>query len=465
MKNNYLILFHTIGKLYFLIVWKSLSSKNDVKWKNNSRIKTLEGGICLVAFLIVAVKIIILLGFLILIHEAGHLIVAKICKVTVNEFAIGFGPKIWQKQGKETKYTIRLIPLGGFCSMEGEEERSDKKGSFSQASIPKRIAIVIAGATVNILFGLIVYFILIASSGTYVSNVVDTTLEGYTAEQIGLQQGDKIIEINGQKVRSKYDLDKITSNIAEENNQIILKIERNGNVQEYETQLTEKTSKYTGIYIDKECKISAIEKGSPAEKQGLLVNDKILKINNEDINGDVNKITEIIQRQGLGTLLITVERDNQEVNIELTPENVPSYYLGVNLQMAENTFLNHIIYGGIETKEFAFSIIDNLKQLFTGRVGIDQMMGPVGISQVVAETNGIKEFIYLLALISLSLGVTNLLPIPALDGGKILILLVEAIRRKPLKQETEINIQLLGFSILIVLSLFIAYNDILRIVN
>ena len=419
----------------------------------------------MVAFLIAAVKIIILLGFLILIHEAGHLIVAKICKVTVNEFAIGFGPKIWQKQGKETKYTIRLIPLGGFCSMEGEEERSDKKGSFSQASIPKRIAIVIAGATVNILFGLIVYFILIVSSGTYVSNVVDTTLEGYTAEQIGLQQGDKIIEINGQKVRSKYDLDKITSNIAEENNQIILKIERNGNVQEYETQLTEKTSKYTGIYIDKECKISAIEKGSPAEKQGLKTNDKIIKINNEDINEDVNKVLEYVQKEGLGTLLITVERDNQEVNIELTPENVPSYYLGVNLQMAENTFLNHIIYGGIETKEFAFSIIDNLKQLFTGRVGIDQMMGPVGISQVVAETNGIKEFIYLLALISLSLGVTNLLPIPALDGGKILILLVEAIRRKPLKQETEINIQLLGFSILIVLSLFIAYNDILRIVN
>ena len=92
------------------------------------------------------------------------------------------------------------------------------------------------------------------------------------------------------------------------------------------------------------------------------------------------------------------------------------------------------------------------------------MMGPVGISQVVAQTNGIREFIYILALISLSLGVTNLLPIPALDGGKILILIIEAIRRKPLKQETEINIQLLGFSILIVLSLFIAYNDILRII-
>ena len=196
----------------------------------------------------------------------------------------------------------------------------------------------------------------------------------------------------------------------------------------------------------------------------MEVNDKIVKINNEDINGDINKILEYIQKEGLGTLLITVERNNQEINIELTPENVPKYYLGVNLQMAENNFINHIIYGGIETKEFAFSIIENLKQLFTGRVGVDQMMGPVGISQVVAQTNGIREFIYILALISLSLGVTNLLPIPALDGGKILILIIEAIRRKPLKQETEINIQLLGFSILIVLSLFIAYNEILRII-
>ena len=117
----------------------------------------------------------------------------------------------------------------------------------------------------------------------------------------------------------------------------------------------------------------------------------------------------------------------------------------------------------METKEFMFSIIDNLKQLFTGNVGIDQMMGPVGISEAVAKTNGVYEFIYMLALISLSLGITNLLPIPALDGGKILILIIEAIRRKPLKEQTEINIQLLGFSLLIALSIFITYHDIIRI--
>ena len=101
--------------------------------------------------------------------------------------------------------------------------------------------------------------------------------------------------------------------------------------------------------------------------------------------------------------------------------------------------------------------------MFTGGVSIDQMMGPVGISEVVAKTNGFKEFVYMLALISLSLGVTNLLPIPALDGGKLLILLIEAIRRKPMKEKTEINIQLIGFSILIALSIFITYHDIMRI--
>ena len=103
-------------------------------------------------FLISAIKIIFLLGFLILIHETGHFVVAKLCKVRVNEFAIGFGPTIWKKQGKETKYALRLIPLGGFISMEGEEERSEESGSFSKASIPKRIAIVAAGAIVNIIF-------------------------------------------------------------------------------------------------------------------------------------------------------------------------------------------------------------------------------------------------------------------------------------------------------------------------
>lgn len=386
---------------------------------------------------------------------------AKLCKVKVNEFAIGFGPTIWKKQGKETKYALRLVPLGGFCSMEGEEQRSDNTGSFSKASIPKRMAIVAAGATVNIIFGLTVYFVLMSFSGTYITNEVDSVLQGYVAEEIQLQEYDRIIELDNQKVKSKYDLDKIIKKSQGE--EINLKIMRNRHVLEYTIKPTEVKNKSTGLYLDENCKVLTVEKGSSAEKQGIKANDKIIKVNNEDMGNDVNKVIKKIQEKGINVILFTIERDKKEIDIELKPDYISSYYLGVNLKQSENTISNHLIYAGIETKEFTLSILDNIKMIFTGGVSIDQMMGPVGISEAVAKTNGFKEFIYMVALISLSLGVTNLLPIPALDGGKILILLVEAIRRKPLNEKTEINIQLIGFSILIALSLYITYNDILRI--
>ena len=361
--------------------------------------------------------------------------------------------------------------------MEGEEERSENEGSFSKASIPKRIAIVIAGATVNIIFGLLVYFILMSTGATYVTNEISTVLDGYAEQETGLQQNDKIVELNGKKIKNKYDLNNAmniatgTNNSENKNKsmqnyngeEITLKIERNNSIQEVKIKPTEIKNKNTGIYLDENCKIISIEKGSSAEKYGLKTNDKIIKVDNQEINGDYNKIVELIQEKGVNTLLITVERKGQEISVELTPDYISSYYLGVNLKQAEDNLLNHLIYGGIETKQFMFSILDNIKMIFTGGVSVDQMMGPVGISEVVAKTNGIKEFVYMLALISLSLGVTNLLPIPALDGGKILLLIIEAIRRKPLNERTEINIQLIGFSILIALSLYITYNDILRI--
>ena len=415
----------------------------------------------MITFILSAIKIIILLGFLIFIHELGHFTVAKLCKVKVNEFAIGFGPTIWKKQGKETKYALRLFPLGGFVSMEGEEERSEDSRSFSKASIPKRIAIVVAGATVNIIFAVVIYFIISATSGTYISNEINSTINGYAAQSIDLKNGDKIVQIDNKKINNKADLDKILKKSKGED--LNIKIERENNTLDFIIKPTEVKTKVTGIYLDENCKIAAVEKGSSSEKQGIKSNDKLIKINNKEINGDRNKALELIGEKGVNTMLVTVERKGKEINIELTPDYISSYYLGVNLKQAPDTFINRCIGARIQTKEFVFSIVDNLKKLFTGNVGIDQMMGPVGISEVVAKTNGFQEFISMMALISLSLGVTNLLPIPALDGGKILILIIEAIRRKPMKQETEINIQLLGFSILIALSLYVTYNDILRI--
>ena len=359
--------------------------------------------------------------------------------------------------------------------MEGEEEASDKEGSFSKASIPKRIAIVIAGATVNIIFAIIVYFILISTSGTFISNEIDEVVDGYAAEEIGLQQGDKVVKIDDEEIKSKYDLD----NIMEKNNgeDISLEIDRNGENLNFNVKPTEVKSKITGIYLDENAKIITMDKGSPAEEAGIENNDVILSINGEDVEENRDKAIEILNKTEQNTeetdnkiensesksIQFVLKRGDAEVTVELVPDIVSDYYLGINMKKAEDTFINRCINGVIETKEFVFSIFDNLKQLFTGNVGIDQMMGPVGISEVVAKTNGFREFFEMMALISLSLGVTNLLPIPALDGGKILILLIEAIRRKPLKQETEINIQLLGFAILIGIFLIVTYNDILRI--
>ena len=417
--------------------------------------------------LIVAIKIIVLLGFLILIHELGHFTVAKLCKVKVNEFAIGFGPTIWKKQGKETKYALRLIPLGGFVSMEGEDEESNEEGSFSKASIPKRMAIVVAGATVNIIFAIIVYFVLVSTSGTYISNEIDSTIDGYAAYDAGLQSGDKIVKVNDEEIKSKYDLDKV----MEENNgeEVNMQVDRNGETLDFTIKPTEVKNKVTGIYLDDKAKIITMDKESPAEKAGIENNDKILKINGQEVNGSSDKVIEILNQSNDQNqdnnepIEITVQRGNAEVTVEFIPDTVSTYYLGVNMKYAKDTFANRCINGWMETKVFVFSIFDNLKQLFTGNVGLDQMMGPVGISEVVANTNGFREFFEMMALISLSLGVTNLLPIPALDGGKLLILLIEAIRRKPLKPETEMNIQLIGFAILIAIFLMVTYNDILRI--
>lgn len=419
----------------------------------------------MIGFLISALKIIFLLGFLIFIHEGGHFLVAKLCKVRVNEFAIGFGPTIWRKKGKETTYAVRLIPLGGFVSMEGEEERSSNEGSFSQASIPKRMAIVVAGAAVNIVFALVVYFILMASTGNYVTTRIEQVLEGNAAQTAGIMVGDKIVAINDKTIHLKEDID---SAVANSNGQEMkVTVEREGEKKEIYVTPSTKTRKVTGIYLqatgNKLTQIAQIDQNSAAQKAGLAIGDEILAINGQQINGDQTILLQLMQEQGNTTMEMTVQRGNETLNFQLTPSDEFYYELGIIVKQAGDNFSERIYYGYWETISFMGSILDNLKELFTGNIGLDQMMGPVGISSVVSSTQGIQDFVYILALISLSLGVTNLLPIPALDGGKLLILLIEAIRRKPLQEKTEISIQMLGFAFLIVLSIVVAYQDIVRI--
>jgi len=420
----------------------------------------------LISFLISTIKIIFLLGFLIFIHESGHFLVAKACKIKVKEFAIGFGPTIWKKQGKETKYALRLIPLGGFVNMIGETERSEEEGAFSKASIPKRIAVVIAGGLVNILFGLIVYFILMSSQGNYISTTIDNVVPNYAAQQVGLKTNDKLLEVNGKKVRLKSDIDeKIQSSNGEP---ITLTIKRENEIKNIEIIPTVEESRAIGIYLGTEedglsAKIKGIYENSPAEKAGIMPGDKILSINGQNPEGDPYKIVNLISQSKTSEIVVEVERNNEVIKFNVIPQIQKSYKMGVTFKIAENTFANNVYYGFWDTIDFSVSLIENLKMMFTGGVTADQLMGPVGISQVVSKTQGILEFLYMLALVSLSLGLTNLLPFPPLDGGKIVILLIETIRRKPIKENTEVAIQMAGFFLLIGLSIYITYNDILRI--
>ena len=386
----------------------------------------------MVNFIITALKIIFLLGFLILIHEGGHFIVARLCKVKVKEFAIGFGPIILKKQGKETKYVLRLIPLGGFVNLEGEEERSEEEGSFSKASIPKRMAIIVAGGLVNIVFGLIVYFILSISIGNNTSLIISKTLPDYAAEQNGILTGDEIIKINNKKVHVKSDIDDYLENSNGE--EILFTIKRNEEELDISIKPTSIEQKSTGIYLknqtNNQTKIITVEKGSSAEKAGIKANDKILKINGTQVQNSKEIVNAINSKETSNELLFTIQRGNEELEISVIPDTIYDYLIGVQFEMAENNFVNNSYYAFYKTRDFALSIIDNLKMIFTGNVSLDQMMGPVGISEAVANTTGIQDFIYLLALVSLSLGVTNLLPFPALDGGKFVLLILEALRRR-----------------------------------
>ncbi len=414
----------------------------------------------MVAFLISALKIIFVLSFLVLIHEGGHFLVAKFFKVKVNEFSIGFGKSLVSKQKGETKYSIRMIPLGGYVSMLGEEERVDDERSFSKQSIPKRIAIVAAGGLVNIVFGLIVYFVVIACMGNFVSKNVDYVLEDYGAEQAGIVSGDEIVKINNKHVFVSQDVN--TELAKSGSKEVTLKVKRDGEIKEFKVTPTEIKGKTLGIYLDSEnsTKIAYISDDSSV-KDTLQLGDIIVKINDEYVKDDYEKMIAAVD-SAEDTIDLTIERNGDLQQFTVTPKEYSNYYVGIVFKQAEKDFFTRIYYAWFETGNFAISLIDNVKSLFTGGISVNQMMGPIGISKTVSSTKTLYDYIYLLALISLSLGITNLLPFPALDGGKILILLIEAIRRKPLKENTEIAIQMLGFGLLILLSIYVSYFDVMR---
>ena len=321
----------------------------------------------------------------VMLHELGHFTVAKLSGIKVNEFSIGMGPKIYQKEKGETFYSLRLLPVGGYVAMEGEEDNSNDPRAFNNVHILKRMAVVLTGAFMNFVLAFFAFTIIFSIVG-YGSNEIDKVMENSPAMTSGLRPGDKILKINDSTTRDIYDINSIIS----KNN-------------------------------DKEMNFLIDRKG------------EVLKFN---------------------------------IKPEFSEEN-KMYLIGITSKI-DHSFLKSVSLGADRTIQMSKMIIQSIKMMFTGSFKMEYLSGPVGVVQLIGSesSKGFLNFLQILGLISANLGVFNLLPIPALDGGKFLFLLIEALRGKPIDEKIEQGLSMIGISLLFSLMIYVTiFNDIGRLFN
>lgn len=321
----------------------------------------------------------VLFLFLIFPHELGHFMMARAVGVKVNEFAFGMGPAVWQKQGRETLYSIRIFPVGGFCAMEGENEESDHEGAFNNKPWWAKILVLIAGAAMNVLIAVVVMSVIILISGT-ATTTVDKVENGSPAQIAGLKQGDKIEYISGKKIE---DWNNVSKSIGNKGKKIEIKVSRNG---KYET----------------------------------------FKINPRK------------------------EKDRYVIGITPVIEKSPS---------------KAIIGGFKSTWYITRQMYKSLGMLASGNVAMKDVSGPVGMIGLVHQSaaRGLISFFYLVALISLNLAIFNLLPLPALDGGRIIFVIIRMITGKAITDKQEAMVHGAGMVLLLSLMVFVTWNDIIKL--
>lgn len=346
-----------------------------------------------------AVIAIILFGLIIFFHELGHFLTAKLFKVKVNEFAIGMGPTILKKQGKETKYSLKLFPIGGFCAMEGEDEESDNAGAFGKKPVWQRMIVILAGAFMNIVFAILIMLIITVQKDKFVTTQIGAFEEGSALQSAGLQVDDIITRIDGYKINTDRDLTFALGTANPES--VDIEVVRNGEKIKFE--------------------------------------DITLNTQANEINGK-----KIVQ-------------------------------LDFRVYSEKKTFLGTLSRSVHETFSMVRMVAETLKGLVTGRFGLNEMAGPIGTAQVITQAAGeglkqsfgsaVNNIMIVIVMISVNLGVMNVLPLPALDGGRFLFLLIELIIRKPVPQKYEGAIHAGGFILLMGFTVFIAANDIFRLIT
>ncbi len=326
---------------------------------------------------------ILIFCFLILIHEGGHFTAAKLTGVKVNEFAVGMGPLIYQKQKGETLYSLRALPIGGYCAMEGEDETSEDERSFGSKSFFAKAFIVVAGALMNLLFAIIVMSILSLSIGVESTIVGDFSKMG-KAQESGMMKGDKIVAIQGVSINQWKDIVQEISQTKEK--ELEIQVERKGQLENLEIPVIE---------VDGGQKIIGI--------QPKLVKDPI-----------------------------------------------KSVVKGVTL-----------------TVDIADKMFSGLKQLITGEVSAKELTGVVGITVIVSNSikSGLFYVGYITAFISLNLAIVNMLPFPALDGGRLMFLIIRKVTGKAISDKLESNIHFVGILLLFSLMIYVTWQDILRLLH
>ena len=339
---------------------------------------------------------ILILGAIILVHEFGHFIFSKLFGVYVYEFSLGMGPKLlhYKKKNGETEYCLRLIPIGGFVSLAGEDADNNDKipedRKLYNKPVWQRFIIMVAGATMNFVFAFVVLFIMaLIYGGASMKPVIANVSEEYPAYKAGVEVGDRVVSIDGER----------TSSWSE--------------VQLYISMSEGKTMEF-------------VLKNPEGEKRTIMITPEVV----EDSEG--NK----------------------------------SYLVGIGLDNTKKKgFINSIKYA-LETTGNLFGLMfTTLKQLFTGGVGVGDLSGPVGIYTVVSDQakQGFESLMYLTAYLSVNVGVINLLPFPAFDGGRVLFLIIEKIRRKPVKAQTEAIVNTIGFGLLLLLMIIVTIGDIIKL--
>lgn len=424
---------------------------------------------------------IIVFSIIIIIHELGHFILAKLNGVYVTEFSVGMGPRLLTTVKGETRYSLKLFPFGGSCMMLGEDEDvKDDDRAFGKKSVWARISIIAAGPIFNFILAFILAIFVIGMIGYDPAKVIQV-VDNSPTSMAGIQEGDIIKKFDGRTIDFGRDVSFIFQVYPITEKPIEVVYERDG--KDYKTTITpvlKETYRLGFTYTpdETEAEIEGLSENSPLANAGLEIGDVITSFNGVTI-GSSSDLYNYINDHPItkAPIDIVFKRANEEKTVTVTPELAgTSYYigLGINLRKQKANPLEVIEYSFKEVKFNITTTIENVAKLIRGKVSTDQIAGPVGVVDVIGSTYdyskeyGLKMIFVnissLVIMISANLGVMNLLPFPALDGGRLIFMIIEILRGgKPVPKEKEGMVHMIGFILLMALMVFVLYNDISRL--